>query len=199
MARVINLKNNDKRKQTERFKTVFLAIGSNRGDRKENIETALRLLHSEKDIEIVKVSAMLKNPPQEGIKTGYFLNGAIKVLTLLSPHELLNVCKNIEKCLGRDTEGRTYRPRVIDLDILFYEDKIINTKDLVIPHPRLHKRNFVLIPMMEIGKDFRHPVSRKTILELYKNVVITQPQPALKTVQVKYKGLNKVLDEAAAI
>lgn len=163
MTKNLNLK-------SKRLKKVFLAIGTNKGNRKKNIEAVLHLLQREEEVKILKVSSMLKNPPQEGIKTGYFLNGAIKVLTLLSPRELLKLFKNIERHLGRSKQHKdhkTNRPRVIDLDILFYEDKIIKTKDLIVPHPRLHLRDFVLIPMMEIGKDFVHPVLKKKIFELY--------------------------------
>ena len=157
-------------------KTVFIGIGTNKGKREKNISLALKLLTKNKDIQIHKVSKMLKNPPQEGIRTGYFLNGAIKVLTTLSPHKLLQLCKKIERKLGRKTNRRIResgnlrkkRARTIDLDILFYGNKIIKTKNLKIPHPRLHRRSFVLKPLNEIAPYFVHPLLKKSISHLAK-------------------------------
>lgn len=146
---------------------VFLGIGTNKGNRKRNISLALELLNKCKEIKILKISKMLKNPPQEGIKTGFFLNGVIKLLTSLTPIELLYYCKSIEKELGRKLVVRKKTSRTIDLDILFYGNRIINENGLIIPHPMLHKRYFVLIPLREIEKDFIHPVYKKTIEELY--------------------------------
>ncbi|MBI2996554.1 MAG: 2-amino-4-hydroxy-6-hydroxymethyldihydropteridine diphosphokinase [Candidatus Melainabacteria bacterium] len=148
---------------------AFLGIGTNKGDREKNILIALKLLSNNKEIKILKVSKMLKNPPQEGVKSGYFLNGAIKLLTSLTPFELLRLCKKIERRLGRKDTARRQRKksRIIDLDILFYGNKIIKTNELTIPHPMIHKRYFVLIPLMEIEKDFKHPILNKTIEELY--------------------------------
>lgn len=158
------------------YNVSFIGIGTNKGDRKNNINYALKLLSSHSEIRILKVSDFLKNPPQEGIKSGYFLNGAIKLATTLSPLDLLKLCKNIERQLGRrqrieargkKQEARIKKPRTIDLDILLYGSEIINSSKLTIPHPRLHKRYFVLIPLMEIGKSVIHPVFKKTVQELY--------------------------------
>lgn len=162
----------DINKEKKVFK-VFLGIGTNKGDRKRNIQIALNKLSKHKEIRIIKVSKMLKNPPQEGIKTGYFLNGAIKILTTLRPTTLLKYCLKIEKYLGRirpqelKVHKKINKSRTIDLDILFYGDKIIRNKGLTIPHPRLHKRYFVLIPLMELDKTFIHPEFKESIQELY--------------------------------
>lgn len=157
------------------MKTVFLGIGTNKGNRERNISIALKLLSENKEIKIVKVSRMLKNPPQEGIRNGYFLNGAIKIKTTLTSLELLTFCKKIEKKLGRIISRRTKKKqsRTIDLDILFYENEKIKTKSLSIPHPMLHKRYFVLIPLLEIEPDYTHPVLNKTIKELYLEITKT--------------------------
>lgn len=161
-------------------KLAYLGIGTNKGDREKNISLALKLLLENKEIKILKVSSILKNPPQEGIKSGYFLNGAIKLITTLSPQELLRLCKKIERRMGRgmkqrgrEAEKQRKMSRIIDLDILFYGNEIIETKELTIPHPMIHKRYFVLIPLVEIGKDFIHPVLRKTISELYSDYTPT--------------------------
>ncbi len=164
-------------------KIVYLGIGTNKGNREKNISLALELLSENPQIEILKLSNLLKNPPQEGVKTGYFLNGAIKILTTLTPQELLRLCKTIERKLGRKQrqearsmkqearskkqEKKINKPRTIDLDILFYGEEIIDTDELVIPHPMIAKRYFVLIPLLEIAKSFIHPVYEKNIRELY--------------------------------
>ena len=157
------------------IKIAYLGIGTNKGNRETNISNTLKLLSEIKEIKILKVSKLLKNPPQEGIRNGYFLNGAIKVLTSLTPLELLKVCKRIERKLGRErTSSQAGEPanrrkkssRVIDLDILFYGNEVIHTKKLIVPHPMIEKRYFVLIPLMEIGEKFVHPVLKKNICEL---------------------------------
>lgn len=152
--------------------TVFLGLGTNKGNRKKNISNALKLLSENKKLKILKISKMFKNPPREGIKSGYFLNGAIKIETSLKPIELLKVCKTIEKKLGRKIETkfkgkkRQYFSRTIDLDILFYGKKVLNSKALTIPHPRIEKRDFVLIPLKEIASDIEHPVLKSKIKAL---------------------------------
>ena len=148
---------------------VYLGIGTNKGNREKNISTAINLLDEIKEIKLLKISKMLKNPPQEGVKNGYFLNGAIKLLTSLTPVELLKACKRIEEKQGRKEakkQGKK-RARVIDLDILFYGNEIIDSKELIIPHKMIEKRYFVLIPLMEIGKSFIHPVLGKSVNDLY--------------------------------
>lgn len=161
-----------RRKTTStKHKVVFIGIGTNKGNREKNIFFALELLKENKQIKILQVSKMLKNPPQEGIKSGYFLNGAIKIKTTLTPIELLKTLKRIEKKLGRNLNKQTKRKtsRTIDLDILLYENKIIKNSFLTIPHPMLHKRSFVLIPLLEIGRSRIHPIFNKSISNLYKN------------------------------
>ncbi|MGE5197576.1 MAG: 2-amino-4-hydroxy-6-hydroxymethyldihydropteridine diphosphokinase [Deltaproteobacteria bacterium] len=130
--------------------TCYLGIGSNLGDRRKNIELALKKIKALKNTEIIKISKIRQTQPQGGPrKQGKFLNAALKIKTGLSPIKLLGELKKIEKELGR-TEGPRWGPRVMDLDILFYGDKIINRKDLTIPHPRLFEREFVLKPLSEI-------------------------------------------------
>lgn len=151
------------------FKTAFLGIGTNKGIREKNIALATKLLSENKNIQVIKVSNMFKNPPQEGVKSGYFLNGVLKIRTNLSPEKLRTACKKIEKVMGREqTKSKNKKTsRIIDLDILFYENQIIHSSNLTIPHPMLHKRNFVLIPLLEIGRNIKHPILKKSIKELY--------------------------------
>ncbi len=151
-----------------KLSTSYIAIGTNQGNRNVNIEAAISLLKQNSNIEVVQISQMLDNPPREGITSGNFLNGALEIKTTLSPQDLKKACKEIEKTLGRDINQKESKPlgRVIDLDILFYEDLIINEENLTIPHPRLHLRDFVMIPLLEIAKDFVHPVLKKPLKEI---------------------------------
>jgi len=128
----------------------YLGIGSNLGDRRENIKLALQKIKSLKDTEFVKVSKLIETDPVGGPSgQGKFLNAALKIKTNIPPEKLLNRLKKIEKELGR-TKAVGCSPRTIDLDILFYGDRIINSKNLVIPHPRIFEREFVIRPLLEI-------------------------------------------------
>ena len=147
---------------------AYISIGSNLGDREENCKQALRLLHAN-GILIKKQSRMYETEPW-GIKDQpKFINMAVEVETDKKPEELLRVLEEIEKEIGR-TETVKWGPRVIDLDILFYDDLILKTPDLEIPHPLLHERGFVLKPLSEIAPDKKHPVTGKTVKEMIENL-----------------------------
>lgn len=127
----------------------YLGIGSNLGNRRANIKKALDYLKKTKGIKLEKKSWIYETKPIGGPHQGKFLNAAVKIQTSLSPILLLRTLKKIEKTLGR-TKTVRFGPRPIDLDILLYGNKIINQKDLVIPHPRMFEREFVLKPLREI-------------------------------------------------
>ena len=147
---------------------AYISIGSNLGDREENCKQALRLLQAN-GILIKKQSRMYETEPW-GIKDQpKFINMAVEVETDKKPEELLRVLEEIEKEIGR-TETVKWGPRVIDLDILFYDDLILKTPDLEIPHPLLHERGFVLKPLSEIAPDKKHPVTGKTVKEMIENL-----------------------------
>lgn len=143
---------------------VFIGIGSNIGDREENIRKAISLIKEK--CKILKMSPLYETEPVGYRKQGWFLNCAVKVKTDLKPQKLLEFLQSIEKRLGR---VRTIKngPRTIDLDILFYGKKIINEDNLIVPHPRLHERLFVLEPLNDICPDFVHPILKKSIKGLY--------------------------------
>ena len=147
---------------------VFLSIGSNSGDRVKFIENAVNFLGLCEEIKISKTSALYETEPW-GIKNqNWFLNIAAEIETTLSPQDLLIKCNQIEKTLGRDRNKESrWGERNIDIDIIFYGQEIINTDVLTIPHPRMHERAFVLVPMLEIASDFIHPILNSTITELY--------------------------------
>ena len=146
--------------------TVYLGIGSNRGDRQANIERALQLLKEHEDIDVLNVSQIIESEPEGGLPQEPYLNGAIQIRTDLTPVDLLTQLKMIERRLGRK-KGPANDPRPMDLDILFYDDVVIvEGKTLSIPHPRLERRFFVLKPLSEIAPDLAHPRLKKTVREL---------------------------------
>lgn len=128
----------------------YLGIGSNLGDRRKNIELAIRQIKALKDTKVIKLSRVIESEPQGGPGgQPKFLNACLKIKTNSSPSVLLKKLKQIEKNLGRKKSVR-YGPRTIDLDILFYGDKIVNTKTLKVPHPRIFEREFVIKPLLEV-------------------------------------------------
>jgi len=155
--------------------TVYLGLGSNMGNRQENLDKALDLLSQR--LQLGQVSSLYDTEPVGNINQPRFLNLVCQVYTRLAPEELLTLAKGVELKLGR-APGTSNASRPIDIDILFYGDKVINTPELVIPHPRLTERAFVLVPLAEIAPDLVHPVSGKTVRELLE--AITETQGVLK-------------------
>lgn len=151
------------------MKRVFLSLGSNIGDRLSNIQQAVSALSMNKSITIVKTSSFYETEPWGYKNQNWFINAAAAIDTKLSPIELLNTINLIENQLGRNRENETrWGERTIDIDILMYENEVINIENkLIIPHPRMHERAFVLVPMLEVKSDLVHPVLNKTISELY--------------------------------
>jgi len=128
----------------------YLGIGSNLGNRKKNINSAIKKIGALNKTKVIKLSKIIETEPVGGPgNQPKFLNAALKIQTELSPLKLLKNLKKIEKELGR-TKTIRYGPRIIDLDILFYADKIINRKDLKIPHPKIFEREFVIRPLLEV-------------------------------------------------
>jgi len=151
--------------------TAYLGLGSNLGNRQDNLDRALELLSQRFRVE--KVSSVYDSEPVGNTEQPHFLNLVCQVHTKLNPTELLTLVKGIESKLGR-ISSKPNTPRPIDIDILFYGDQVIETSELVIPHPRLAERAFVLIPLDEIAPDLVHPVSGKTIKELLQEVTEVQ-------------------------
>ena len=146
---------------------VYLSVGSNMGDKKENITKAVMALREDSRIRKVMESPLLQTKPYGYTEQDDFLNGAIGLETLYQPEELLSRLHEIEAAGHRERKIR-WGPRTIDLDILLYGDALIQTEELVVPHKEMHLRDFVLEPMVQIAPWIVHPVFHKTVYELYR-------------------------------
>ena len=153
-------------------KFSYLAVGSNLGSKIANIERAKFEIQNHK-IKIIKSSSNYESESWPNPSNPRFINIILKIKTNLSPLDLLKTCNFIEKKLGRKRSKKN-APRSCDIDIIDYEQKILNLKNgnLIVPHPRLSKRNFVLLPLFEIDPSWKHPKSKKNIVDLITSLVI---------------------------
>ena len=147
---------------------VFLGLGSNLGDCRENLNKAIELL-SQSTCKVIAVSAFRVTEPSGFYSKHDFLNAAIEIETSLSPDELLNQTQHIEREMGRTEKSvnGNYHDRIIDIDILLYNDSVIDMPTLKIPHPLMHKRLFVMEPLAEIAPNFVHPTIHHTLYYIY--------------------------------
>lgn len=152
---------------TRQWHQVYLGIGSNLGERRENLNRAVALLDEDEDTRVERVSSYIETEPLGEVEQGDFLNGAVSVRTLRTPQELLELIGEIEKELKR-VRLVHWGPRTIDVDILLYDDEIIRSETLTIPHCEMCRRGFVLEPLQEIAPCAVHPGNGKTIRELWK-------------------------------
>lgn len=149
--------------------TAYIGIGSNLGDRRHLIQRALQTLGQTPGVRIVAKSRLFKTKPEGILNQPEFLNGAAKLLTVHTAENLLSILKEVEVKCGRK-HRKCWGPREIDLDLLFYDDCVIKTKKLEVPHPHLSERVFVLKPLVQIAPGKIHPVTRKRITTLLKEV-----------------------------
>jgi 2-amino-4-hydroxy-6-hydroxymethyldihydropteridine diphosphokinase len=145
---------------------IYVGIGSNVGDRTENFKEALSRLGSADSLAVSEKSDFYLTSPEGGPPQEDYLNGVIKAETWLSPEECLMLFKRVEEEMGRVPAGRNH-PRIIDLDLLFYDDVVMNAETPTLPHPRLHERSFVLRGLVQVAPELVHPVLGKTMRELY--------------------------------
>ena len=145
---------------------IYLGIGSNKGNKLSNIKEALKYLKEK--IQIIRVSSLYLTEPVD-IEGEWFINCVLEAKTEKQPLKALEELLKIEKKMGR-VRTKEKRPRIIDLDFLLYDDEIIEEEGLILPHPRLHTRRFVLIPLREINPYFFHPLLKKSVDEILKNL-----------------------------
>lgn len=145
-------------------KQVYLGMGSNRGDRLANLRRAMEEL-GRAGVKVQRVSSFYRTEPVDFGPQAWFINCAVEATTALMPMQLLKAVKSVERALGR-RPGVNKGPRPIDIDILLYENVVVRTAALTIPHERMNERRFVLIPLRELAPAVRHPLSRRTVAEL---------------------------------
>ena len=148
----------------QRWKRAYLGLGSNLGDRVANIRRALERF-SAVEVKIHRLSSMYKTEPVDYLPQPWFVNCVAEIDTKLSPRQLSKACKSVERALGR-RPSIPKGPREIDIDLLFYENVVVRSAALRIPHARLEERRFVLVPLCELAPEFRHPESGQTAAEM---------------------------------
>ncbi|MCS6902930.1 MAG: 2-amino-4-hydroxy-6-hydroxymethyldihydropteridine diphosphokinase [Candidatus Bipolaricaulota bacterium] len=144
---------------------VYVGLGSNLGDRAGFIKAAIEALARTPQIRVLRCARLYESAPVGVPQQPWFLNTVIELETTLSPRELLALCKEIERALGRQPRER-HGPREIDLDILLYDDLVLCEPDLILPHPELHRRRFVLMPLLELAPHQIHPVMKQPLRQL---------------------------------
>jgi 2-amino-4-hydroxy-6-hydroxymethyldihydropteridine diphosphokinase len=162
--------------------TVYLGLGSNLEDRQGNLQFALEFLSHKSKIE--KVSPVYDTAPVGNVNQPRFLNLACLIKTELSPSNLLAFIKGIEKKIGRKP-GPKDSPRPIDIDILFYDNLVLETDKLIIPHPRLSERAFVLAPLADIAPGLKHPVSKKSVIQMLTELQRTKGDAIVTKIKVQ--------------
>ncbi len=158
---------------------AYLSIGSNKGDKKKNLEGAIGLLQAHDKIDVKDVSQFYQTQPQNFTDQDWFVNAAVKIVTSLEAEDLLSALKDLEQFLDKDGKPFRFGPRIIDLDIIYYGNMIIKTERLELPHPRMHERCFVLIPMCDIGAHEIHPVLKESADELLKKIEKQESQEVI--------------------
>ncbi|KIL52541.1 2-amino-4-hydroxy-6-hydroxymethyldihydropteridine diphosphokinase [Jeotgalibacillus soli] len=145
---------------------AYLSLGSNMGDRLTNLKAAVRRLRTFEEIDVTAVSSIYETDPVGFTDQEAFLNMVLEVKTSLIAEELFQKCLQVEAALGRERMIR-WGPRTIDLDILLYNDDDVESENLIIPHPRMHERSFVLIPLLDVNPALEHPVLKKQLKEIF--------------------------------
>lgn len=145
---------------------VYVGLGSNLGDRDATIRAAVGRLADHDLIDLVALSQFYETEPVNAVGHPLYINAAAKFSSILSPQEFLNVTESIERELGRDSKGN-YDPRTLDIDLLLFGTDIVSEENLIIPHPLMHEREFVLRPMLDIAPEAIHPLMEMSMKELF--------------------------------
>jgi 2-amino-4-hydroxy-6-hydroxymethyldihydropteridine diphosphokinase len=151
---------------TERAPVIaYLGLGANLGDPSGQLTEALERLNAAEEVEVSRVSAFYRNPPLGPTDQPWYVNAAARLRTRLGPEELLRLLQQVESALGR-VRAERWGPRRLDLDLLLYNGEVIFSPDLVVPHPEMHRRPFVLAPLAEIAPQAWHPILQKSVGDL---------------------------------
>jgi 2-amino-4-hydroxy-6-hydroxymethyldihydropteridine diphosphokinase len=154
---------------------VYISIGSNIGDLLNNCCKAIEALLLDPDVQVIERSPFYRTAPVDFREQDWFLNAALKLQTAVQPIQLLKRMQAIQRKLGRKADTVRFGPRVIDMDIIFYGDQVLETAELILPHPRMHKRHFVLQPICDIDPTIVHPLLGVSVQDLL-NQLVTDDQ-----------------------
>jgi 2-amino-4-hydroxy-6-hydroxymethyldihydropteridine diphosphokinase len=160
-------------------RTCYLGLGANKGDKKDNLVKALTVIGQKPGITLLRHSSIYQSEPIGVSRQPEFYNCVAEIRTVLEPHGLLHLVKNIEAELGREPNSHML-PRIIDIDILLFGDLEVDSLDLMIPHSRLTRRAFVLVPLLELNPELVHPVNLRPLKEFFDS--ITPPQKVRKVI-----------------
>ncbi len=149
---------------------AYVGFGSNMGNARENCLQAARALGESAGVVTLRLSSLYRTEPLELTGQDWYVNAVAEVTGSMSARDLFHLLRGIEDRMGRDRQAVRYGPRVIDLDILLYGNTVLETPGLIIPHPRLHERRFVLIPLCELSPDLEHPVFKTRMRDLLENL-----------------------------
>lgn len=176
---------------SENVHTAYLAVGANLGDRVSGCRRGVDLLEEAGDVKVVEHSPYYYSAPMHYTKQPWFVNAVFEVATALDPVSLLARLKTIETAAGRRKGGIRFGPRMLDLDLIFYEDAVIRTHEIIVPHPRMHERAFVLRPLCDIAPDLVHPVLGRAVRELLSGISAAE--------QKCYALDDKVFDKTVSV
>lgn len=146
--------------------TAYIGFGANLGDREQNCRDGLKRLDRSGFCQVLEISPLYSTEPVDYLDQDWFVNGVAKVATAMHPAGLVSLFAHIETEVGRTPGGPRFGPRVLDMDLLLYDDLVTDSPELTLPHPRMHKRRFVLTPLCDIASEIRHPLLGKTVREL---------------------------------
>jgi 2-amino-4-hydroxy-6-hydroxymethyldihydropteridine diphosphokinase len=152
--------------------TAFLSVGSNLGDPLRNCRQGIAALCADSRVELLAQSQFYRTQPVDFLEQDWFVNAALQLRTVLAPLDLLALIQSIQRLMGRKSDAVRFGPRILDLDIIFYDDLVLDTPHLVVPHPRMHKRRFVLQPICDIDPGVVHPLLGRTMQELLQQLPI---------------------------
>ena len=168
--------------------TAYISTGSNMGEKQDNCRNALFALDQTDTVTVESISRFYLTEPMEYSDQPWFVNAAAKIRTSLAPVDLLAMLKTFEIKFGREDSGIRFGPRPLDFDIIFFNDRIIDTEQLIVPHPRMHNREFVLRPINDLAPDLIHPAFNKSVRQLLGELSVQNQQCFLMDEAVPIEG-----------